>query len=117
MKRLQNHMLGVDQGDLVLFSDFEDGGDMWTGTGPRESRSAVSFSDHFKSAPVVQVGMSMWDMDRLTNLRADIQAENITKTGFDLVFRTWGDTRVARVRATWLAIGEMPDGDDEWELY
>jgi hypothetical protein len=32
-----------------------------------------------------------------------------------IVFRTWGDTRVARVRADWLAIGALPHEDD-WEI-
>jgi hypothetical protein len=38
------------------------------------------------------------DLDKDTNVRADVQAKNISATGFDLIFRTWGDTRVARVR-------------------
>jgi hypothetical protein len=32
-----------------------------------------------------------------------------------IVFRTWGDTRVARVRADWLAIGEVR-GEDDWQV-
>jgi len=36
--------------------------------------------------------------------------------GFDLVFRTWGDTKVARVRIGWIAIGPVKS-DDDWELY
>ncbi len=51
------------------------------------------------------VSISMWDLDQKTNSRADITAEKITRTGFHLVFRTWGDTRVARIRADWMAIG------------
>jgi len=116
MQRFQSHMIGIEQGEKVLFSDFEDGGGMWTGKGPRESRCHVSFSEAFHTTPVVQIGMSMWDTDRLTNMRADIQAENTTPAGFDIVFRTWGDSRVARVRAGWLAIGELQD-EDTWALY
>ena len=41
--------------------------------------------------------------------RADLTAENVSEKGFHLVFRTWGDTRVARVRADWLAIGAVRD--------
>ena len=54
-------------------------------------------------------------MDAATVIRADIGAEAVTEDGFDLVFRTWGDTRVARVRIGWMAIGELSD-DDDWEL-
>ena len=60
--------------------------------------------------------MSMWDIDGDTNQRADLRAEAITPTGFDLVFRTWGDSRVARIRADWMALGEIA-GDDDWQLY
>ena len=36
--------------------------------------------------------------------------------GFDIVFRTWNDTQVARIRVAWTAIGELPNEDD-WALY
>ena len=116
MKRLDSHLIGMDQGDNILFSDFEDGGDMWTGTGPRVRRKRVEFSQSFAQVPMVHCALSMWDMDSETNARADTGAENITETGFEIVFRTWGDTRVARARVRWMAIGPLPHEDD-WELY
>lgn len=116
MKQLRNHLIGVDQGSRILFSDFEDGGPMWAETGPRESRANVRFARPFKIIPSVQVGISMVDMDNNSNQRADISSENVTEAGFDIVFRTWGDTKVARIRADWFAIGEVK-GEDEWELY
>ena len=64
---------------------------------------------------MVHVAISMWDMDGNTNQRADLSAEAITPKGFDLVFRTWGDSRVARIRADWMALGEIA-GDDDWDL-
>lgn len=115
MKRIKSGTLGIVQGSRVLFSDFVDGGVMWTGQGPRESRHLVSFQQAFAAAPTVMASISMWDMDHKTNSRVDILAENITASGFHLVFRTWGDTRVARVRADWVAIGAMQDEDD-WEI-
>ncbi|MHA7829045.1 MAG: H-type lectin domain-containing protein, partial [Roseovarius sp.] len=50
------------------------------------------------------------------NARADVAAEKITEAGFEVVFRTWGDTRVARARIRWMAIGEARHEDD-WQLY
>jgi hypothetical protein len=50
------------------------------------------------------------------NARADIRAENVTETGFDLVLRTWSDTRVARVSSSWLAIGGVAD-PEQWDIY
>jgi hypothetical protein len=116
MKKLSSRHIGIDQGSVVLFSDFEDGGKMWTGTGPREYRHSVAFQGVFKRPPSVHVGISMWDLDQKTNARADISTDEVTSEGFVIVFKTWADTRVARVRADWMAIGELPDEDD-WELY
>ena len=56
------------------------------------------------------------DMASETNARADVQAEDITTDGFAIVFRTWGDTKIARVRVAWHAIGELRQAD-EWDLY
>ncbi|MDN5788759.1 H-type lectin domain-containing protein [Pseudorhodobacter sp.] len=116
MKKFPSQRIGVDQGSRVLFSDFADGGAMWTGSGPRESRHIVKFTESFVESPAVTVAMTMWDMDQKTNSRADLSAEKITPSGFHLVFKTWGDTRVARVRADWMAIGRIVD-DEDWELY
>ncbi|MGO4908589.1 H-type lectin domain-containing protein [Pseudorhodobacter sp. W20_MBD10_FR17] len=116
MKRFSAHTIGIQQGSRTLFSDFADGGVMWTGNGPRESRKFVKFPEVFAAVPVVTVSISMWDMDQKTNMRADISSDEVTVEGFYLVFRTWGDTRVARIRADWTAIGSVKDEDD-WELY
>ncbi len=116
MRKLRNHLVGIDQGSVHLFSDFEDGGDMWAGKGARERRVRVEFSEAFKTKPCVQVSMDMFDMDQKTNQRSDISVDDISIKGFDIVFKTWGDTKIARVRASWLAIGEAK-GDDEWDLY
>jgi hypothetical protein len=115
MRRFSSLLFGVDQGSIVLFSDFQDGGAMWTGHGPRELRRVVEFRQPFLTLPVVQVTLSMWDMDQKTNQRADISAEMVNPEGFVIVFRTWGDTRVARVRADWLAMGEVK-GEGDWDI-
>ena len=113
--RLSGGVIGVEQGSSLLFSDYKDGGAMWTGDGPREMRRPIRFSEAFSAPPAVHVSISLWDMDQKTNQRADISAEDITAEGFTIVFRTWGDTRVARVRADWLAVGPMLD-DEGWDL-
>jgi len=116
MKRLSSHLVGIDQGDVVLFTDFEDGGEMWTGTGPRERRHEIRFGEAFRNAPVVHTSISLWDVDTGSAVRAEVTAESVTAQGFEIVFRTWLDTRVARVRVAWMAIGELPHEDD-WEIY
>lgn len=116
MKRIENHLVGIDQGDVVLFSDFEDGGDMWTGTGERERRRAVGFGEAFYKPPMVHTSVSLWDVDTKSPVRIEVTAQNVTALGFDIVFRTWLDTRIARLRVAWLAIGEVANEDD-WSIY
>lgn len=115
MRILENRYIGIDQGQIALFSDFEDDGPMWTETGPRAAHTRITFTQPFKTIPAVHVSLSMWDMHQTTNARADISAEEVSVDGFTVVFKTWGDTKVARARAAWLAIGEAVHADD-WDL-
>lgn len=115
MMRLRGHLVGIEQGSRVMFSDFEHDGEMWTGEGPRQNRHRVTFGEPFRAPPAVLVSLTMLDLDHSRNHRSDISAENVTAEGFDLVFRTWSDTRVARVRADWLALGELDD-PEAWEV-
>lgn len=115
MKYLRSHLSGIEQGDVVVFADFENGGEMWTGSGPRERRQTVAFSEPFKTVPAVHVSVSLWDIDTRTAVRAEIVAENVTVSGFEIVFRTWLDSRVARLRASWMAIGEL-SAEDDWDI-
>jgi hypothetical protein len=115
MVRLSGHRIGVAQGESILFSDFEGGGPMWDGEGRREARHAVAFEEPFLAPPAVQVGLAMWDISSAANARVDLHAEAVTPEGFEIVFRTWGDTRIARVRATWIAIGAVRD-DEDWDV-
>ena len=114
MKRF-NGPIGIEQGSKVLFSDYAHDGAMWTGSGPREVRHAQEFNEPFVDPPLVTVGVSMWDIAHQTNSRVDISADNVTSQGFEIVFRTWADTRIARIRADWMAFGRIRD-EDEWEL-
>lgn len=99
----------------MMFTDYLSGGPMWTGEGLREVRHPVSFDPPFVSPPVVMVAISLWDSDRHTNLRADLSADKISATGFELVFRTWSDSRLARLRADWTAFGPIRDEED-WQI-
>lgn len=115
MKKLYSTVTGIDQGSVTLFSDFEDDGEMWSGTGERERRMPVLFSEAFRAAPAVSVSLELLDMHNGANHRHVIAARNVTPLGFDVVFRTWGDTRIARARAAWMAIGEAR-GADDWDI-
>ena len=88
MQRIESHIVGVDQGDIVLFSDFEKDGDMWSGNGPREARASINFSESFRTVPTVRCWLTMWDVSNETIARMDVAAEAVTETGCELIFRT-----------------------------
>ena len=44
MKRMRNHLIGADYGDVVMVSDFEHYGVKWTGEGARQTRTHIEFS-------------------------------------------------------------------------
>ncbi|MFU8882254.1 MAG: H-type lectin domain-containing protein [Rhodobacterales bacterium] len=115
MHRFRTNSIGIEQGEVILFSDFEHDGVMWTGHGPRQIRSFVHFQEAFLNPPMVHVALSMWDMSNSTNARADVQANEVRSEGFAILFRTWGDTKVARVRVSWLAMGDLFEEDD-WRI-
>lgn len=103
------------QGLLQLFSDFEDDGPMWSGEGPREVRRRVDYGMTFMEPPLVHIAMAMWDVSNGANIRVQVTAEEVEDSGFTASFRTWGDTRIARAAASWLAIGMVHD-PDLWQL-
>jgi hypothetical protein len=115
MRKIQPHRLGIEQGDVLLFSDFQSDGPMWKGQGLRIARQPVTFSEPFIEPPAVRVWLTMWDIAHTSTSRIDIGTGDITAEGFSIVFHTWGDTRVARARAGWLAMGPLPD-DDLWDV-
>ena len=115
MRKLNSNKIGVDSGLAHGFSDFADDGEMWSGKGKRLRRVDVEFSESFLSPPVVHLGFAMWDISNAANTRVELAAEDITATGFTAVFQTWGDTKVARMRANWMAIGEVAD-EEIWDV-
>mgnify|MGYP000013369293 FL=1 len=112
MRRFSHFAVGITSGDTEIFSAFDSGGPMWTGHGARVERCAVAFEHPFVEPPVVHASLSMWDIDCGSNQRARLQVADVTTDGFELHFHTWGDTKVARIRASWMAIGPVPYEDD-----
>lgn len=75
---------------------------------PGEARTftlEVTFAAVFTAIPIVQVGLSGFDVDQRDSPRITIKAEAITPAGFQAVISTWATTRVYSVEFNWLAIG------------
>lgn len=115
MQIINSARVGIAQGSVDLFSDYETGGEMWTGEGFRARNQWIGFDRPFSGPPNVHVSLTLWDMDSAHNVRADLTAEDISEAGFTAVFRTWLDTKVARVRISWIAIGAVAS-DDDWDV-
>ena len=65
----------------------------------------IVFATPFASIPVVQLGLTGFDLDQRDSARITLKAENITATGFQAVISTWAATRVFAVEFNWLVIG------------
>ena len=115
MKKLYGSVIGIDQGSAQLFSDFDTNGPMWSASGERTRAKRVEFKEAFKSVPTVFVTLQMFDMHSETNQRAETLAADVDEAGFTVVFKTWGDTRIARASASWIAFGEAR-ADDDWDI-
>lgn len=115
MKKIKSHQVGVETGVTHLFSDFAVDGEMWSGEGERTRRVQVDFSESYVSPPAVHIGFALWDISNDANHRVDMTVQNITETCFEIVFTTWGDTKVARLRANWMAVGAVKD-DEVWDV-
>ena len=115
LKKLYSAVLGIEQGKTTLFSDFQNEGEMWAQTGERELRMPVTFSEAFRQEPTVYASLDIFDFSNIANIRYEITSENITRGGFDIVFKTWGDTKIARARASWMALGAV-NGEGDWDV-
>jgi hypothetical protein len=114
MQHIQGNF-GNDQGEVMPFSHFENDGPMWSGTGEREVCHRVTFAVPFARPPVVHVSVTMWDLAAEVAARLDIRSQKIDQEGFTLRAGTWSDSRIARLRLSWLAFGACRD-DDMWEI-
>lgn len=77
-------------------------------TEPDQARSykvEVVFDTAFSATPVVQLGLTGFDLDQRESARISLKAGAITRFGFQATISTWSTTRVYAVEFNWLAIG------------
>ncbi len=96
----------VQQGEELIFSHYEDSGPMWSGDGQRQVSYHIEFDRPFIGNPIVQLSITLMDVQTDPLIRYDISATEITSDGFSILFQTWADSRFARVRVGWIAIGQ-----------
>ena len=65
----------------------------------------VAFDAPFSAPPVVQLGLTGFDIDQRDSARLTLKAESITSSGIVATVTTWAGTRVFGAEFQWLAIG------------
>ena len=65
----------------------------------------VVFDRPFDSVPVVQLGLTGFDLDQRDSARVSLKATQVTPTFFQAEVWIWAGTRVYSVEFHWLAIG------------
>ena len=75
------------------------------GDGVRAYSGRVAFDRSFNAPPVVQIGITGFDIDNGDNARLNVGIKNVDVTGFDVELRTWLNTRIWSVDLNWFAIG------------
>jgi hypothetical protein len=65
----------------------------------------VTFDRAFVAPPVVQIGITGFDIDNGDNARLNVRIITIDKKGFDVELATWWNSRLWSVDLNWIAIG------------
>lgn len=72
-------------------------------SGDRIFTLEVRFNTPFETIPDVICGLNKMEFDKETNARVDVQATAVSRDGFVLRIKTWGDTRVLVLGGSWIA--------------
>lgn len=71
--------------------------------GDRVYTKYINFDKGFDVVPKVIVSVAKLEANNDTNLRYDVTAEGVSRDGFTLRIKTWGDTRILNIGGDWLA--------------
>ena len=75
------------------------------GEGLRCYKGRVRFERVFQAPPVVQIGITGFDIDNGDNARLNVGIVDVDGEGFDVELRTWWNSRLWSVDLNWIAIG------------
>lgn len=75
------------------------------GDGVRSFTGRVRFDRSFQAPPVVQIGITGFDIDNGDNARLNVNIRDVDVEGFAVELRTWWNSRLWSVDLNWIAIG------------
>jgi hypothetical protein len=75
-------------------------------SGDRTITIQVNFLKPFENKPDVVCGISSIDVDKSTAVRYAVKPISISRDGFTIEVKTWGDTKINSVTGFWMAHAE-----------
>ncbi|HEY6626358.1 MAG TPA: H-type lectin domain-containing protein [Ignavibacteriaceae bacterium] len=82
-------------------------------TGERKFTVEVNFLKPFENKPEVVCGITMIDVDKSTAVKYSVKPISVSRDGFTVEVKTWGDTKVLSVGGFWVAHAETSMGSGE----
>lgn len=82
-------------------------------TGERKFTVEVNFLKPFENKPEVVCGISMIDVDKGTAIKYAVKPISVSRDGFTVEVKTWGDTKILSVSGFWVAHAETSMGSGE----
>ena len=80
-------------------------------SGDRTVTIQVNFLKPFENKPDVVVGISSIDVDKGTAVKYAVKPISVSRDGFTVEVKTWGDTKIYSVTGFWVAHAEMESGE------
>jgi hypothetical protein len=82
-------------------------------TGERKFTVEVNFLKPFENKPEVVCGITMIDVDKSTAVKYAVKPISVSRDGFTVEVKTWGDTKILSVSGFWVAHAETSMGSGE----
>ncbi|MCU0365001.1 MAG: H-type lectin domain-containing protein [Ignavibacteriaceae bacterium] len=80
--------------------------------GERKFTVEVSFLKPFENKPDVTVGITMIDVDKSTAVKYAVKPISVSRDGFTVEVKTWGDTKILSIGGFWIANAETSTGSE-----
>ncbi|NWG28558.1 MAG: H-type lectin domain-containing protein [Ignavibacteriaceae bacterium] len=81
-------------------------------TGDRTITIQVNFLKPFENKPDVVVGVSSIDVDNNTAVKYAVKPISVSRDGFTVEVKTWGDTKIYSITGFWVAHAETSTGSE-----
>ncbi|KAB2838844.1 MAG: hypothetical protein F9K45_10820 [Melioribacteraceae bacterium] len=74
-------------------------------TGERVYTAYVKFEPGFDKMPTVIMSVNKLDSSKDDNIRYDVSADAVSRDGFTIKIKTWGNSKIYGIGGGWIAFG------------